>query len=493
MIWWLALVCGAASVPASLRWLRVAQREHYLPVVSRFAFRWWSSSTTNLALAVVGLLGVLGSVWALWPGFLSAGAQVGPTGLGVRGRTSSLAWTPRLRRVAAGSASLLTVLLVGGALLDVAVVVALAPLVVPAAVDSSLVALAPLERALGSRWVNRAARKLAAVGPEVVAVTGSYGKTTTKGYITHLLSGSRRVVATPASFNNRLGLARAINENLTPGTEVFVAEMGTYGPGEIADMCRWVKPAVAAIISLGPVHLERFKTEDRTVSAKSEILDGARVGVICTDHPLLARLASERGGSMEIIEVSSGETGAVRVDEGRLFVDGEEVALIPDRIFPCNLAVAVGVAQALGLTVEEITERLGGLPATEHRQTVTTSAAGFTVIDDTFNSNPAGAARALGVLAQHGGTRAVITPGMVELGPRQAAENRSFAEAASAVADHLVVVGRTNRRALLEGAEKGSASVTVVGSREKAVSWARANLGPGDAVLYENDLPDHYP
>jgi UDP-N-acetylmuramoyl-tripeptide--D-alanyl-D-alanine ligase len=82
---------------------------------------------------------------------------------------------------------------------------------------------------------------------------------------------------------------------------------------------------------------------------------------------------------------------------------------------------------------------------------------------------------------------------MVELGPLQDEENRRLAEVASDQVDHLVVVGRTNRRALLAGSGKGRASVTVVGSRAEAVEWVKANMGPGDAVLYENDLPDHYP
>jgi UDP-N-acetylmuramoyl-tripeptide--D-alanyl-D-alanine ligase len=81
----------------------------------------------------------------------------------------------------------------------------------------------------------------------------------------------------------------------------------------------------------------------------------------------------------------------------------------------------------------------------------------------------------------------------VELGRAQAEENRAFAEAASARVDHFVIVGRTNRSALREGSAKGRASVTVLGSRDEAVEWARENLAPGDAVLYENDLPDHYP
>ncbi|MBK5267062.1 MAG: UDP-N-acetylmuramoyl-tripeptide--D-alanyl-D-alanine ligase, partial [Acidimicrobiia bacterium] len=89
--------------------------------------------------------------------------------------------------------------------------------------------------------------------------------------------------------------------------------------------------------------------------------------------------------------------------------------------------------------------------------------------------------------------RVVVTPGMVELGDQQAIENRHFAEKAGSVADQLLVVARTNRRALLDGAANVSLPVIVVPSREAAVAWVRQNLGPGDAVLYENDLPDHHP
>jgi UDP-N-acetylmuramoyl-tripeptide--D-alanyl-D-alanine ligase len=99
----------------------------------------------------------------------------------------------------------------------------------------------------------------------------------------------------------------------------------------------------------------------------------------------------------------------------------------------------------------------------------------------------------LAEVGEPGGRRVVVTPGMVELGPRQAAANREFAAAAARVADDLVIVGATNRRALLAGAADGGAAVTTVDDREAAVAWVRGRLGAGDAVLYENDLPDHYP
>ena len=485
--WLLAATCLLVSIPAGLRWLRVAQREHYIPwTVSRFQWRWWRSSPVNNILDLVATAGLLGSLFDLRWGFLVVVAQIGPVGLPVRGVSAPLAWTARARRVAGLTSFFVVAGVVTGLLLDQAVVVVGPLYVMPFVVDLALWLLAPYEKRRGGEWVDKAASKLASVGAEVVAITGSYGKTTTKYYVAHLLSGSKRVVASPASFNNRMGLARAINENLTPGTEVFVAEMGTYGPGEIAELCQWIPPKVGAMVSIGPVHLERFATLENIVRAKSEILDRAEVGVICVDDPLLADLAKERGASMEIIEVSTGDG---------IVVDGRLVMQPPDGVFAANLAVALGICLALDIALELVVERVPDLPTAEHRQSVLMAGSGFTIIDDTFNSNPAGARSALEALlvAAAGGKTAVITPGMVELGRVQAEENRAFAEAASTRVDHFVIVGRTNRKALQEGSANGRASVTVVGSRDEAVDWARENLAPGDAVLYENDLPDHYP
>jgi len=123
------------------------------------------------------------------------------------------------------------------------------------------------------------------------------------------------------------------------------------------------------------------------------------------------------------------------------------------------------------------------------------------VIDDTFNSNPAGAALALALLAQGGqrdGRRFVVTPGMVELGPVQVQENAAFAQAAARIATDVVVVGRTNRRALTDGVLAArlrgeQVELRYARTRDDAVALVRSELGPSDAVLYENDLPDHFP
>jgi UDP-N-acetylmuramoyl-tripeptide--D-alanyl-D-alanine ligase len=143
---------------------------------------------------------------------------------------------------------------------------------------------------------------------------------------------------------------------------------------------------------------------------------------------------------------------------------------------------------------------LATLPPVPNRQALETLSTGALAVDDTFNSNPAGCRAALTTLCRHatdGAKRVVVTPGMVELGPVQADENRAWAALAARAATHLVIVGLTNRRALLAGAAEvppdARAQVVVVDRHDQAVAWVRARTAPGDVVLYENQLPDHYP
>lgn len=491
----------AASV-ALVRWLRVAQREHYLPVtVLRFVGRWWLLSP-NPVLGLLGLAGGLASVvlQSVVGAFLvSVIGVLAPVRLGVRGRTSPLAWTPRLRRVAAVAA----VPVLGGGLWSVLAessgAAAVSVIGVPIWVVMSLAIMGPIERRMGERWVREAGEKLEHSEVRVVAITGSFGKTTTKNYVAHLLGSHGGVVISPASFNNRLGLARAINEHLGPDTDIFVAEMGTYGVGEIRDLCTWIAPDIAVITALGPVHLERMGSEERIAAAKAEILERAPVGVINIDHPILAALAASERSRRKIVTVSTRDPEAyvfVNDAKGEVSVSGDTIGVFrPQSALGSNVGCAVAVAVALGLDLGEIGSRLDDLPAVPHRRAVGQSEKGFWIIDDTFNANPAGAEAALALMSQIAeGRKVVVTPGMVELGRLQLSLNQSLGRRIGETASDLVIVGRTNRRALRAGAaEAGLHSVIVAGSRDQAVSWVRSRLGPGDVVLYENDLPDHYP
>jgi len=512
----LALAAAAQLV----RWLRVLQREHYDPAATlRFLARWSSAPAGPgpaaalrrvISVSVLAVLAWVGAVatgltwWAV--GVAVVYGVACPRGLGLRGRTGPLRWTRRLS-AAAGASVLVTAMVLGAgvALGRPWPFAGAAVFGVPVIVSAAAAALAPFEARRARVFVERAAARLARVRPTVVAITGSYGKTSTKVHLAHLLGSDAGVVASPASFNNRAGLSRAINENLADGTRVFIAEMGTYGPGEIRELCEWCPPDVAVITALGPVHLERMGSLDVIESAKFEVTERARVVVVNVDDERLAqwpeRLATSgvrvrRAGSRD---ANADVRVALEGERWRVTVDGVALAdvVAPAGVHATNVACALAGALALGADPSALAERLASLAAVEHRSQVSTAPSGVVVVDDTFNANPQSAAAAVALLtASCAGRRVVVTPGLVELGPAASAANRELGARVAAAGDELVVVGRTNARALADGYDSSSPGplrARRVAHRDDAVAWVRSSLVAGDGVLYLNDLPDHYP
>jgi UDP-N-acetylmuramoyl-tripeptide--D-alanyl-D-alanine ligase len=506
----------AAAVLSTLRWLRVAQREHYIaPWVGVIEAVWLRTRPLALvqllvaiALTIVALVGVgLGvgdreSPWQLQLGLPVAFVilAVFPLGLGVRGRSSALAWTPRLRRllvawvVVFGGATALLALASGIAALAITLILA------PQLMDLALAIMAPIEKRLSRKYLVSARKRLTQVRPKVVAITGSYGKTSTKGYVAHLLSGAFSTVASPASFNNLMGLSRAVNDRVVPGTEVFVAEMGIYGEGEIRELSESFPPDVAAITTIGEAHLARMGTREVIFRAKAEITEKAGTVVLPIDDPLLLGLAEIcRAQGKTVITVSTdADTSAdvvVADSTVTVAVAGQKPETAPVTIsgvgHAVNLAVAVGIATALGVPLSQLAGRLAALPDSAHRAEVQRAASGVTIIDDTYNSNPVGAARAVEGAAAlaSGAPLVVVSPGMVELGPVQRDRNRAFAAQVHDAGGQLFAIGTTNRKALVDGAP----DARLFARREQAVAAALDQAGERGVILYENDLPDHYP
>jgi UDP-N-acetylmuramoyl-tripeptide--D-alanyl-D-alanine ligase len=541
---------SAAYVAQLLRWLRVLQREHYEPsAMARFVGRWSSPQIASipkskvhvaqLDVAVltaprddfqgahrheqdrlrprpergvrrpITLSHVLIFAFVVTLFFKNEGALVAvavvyglfsPWGLSLKGRTGSLVWTRRATTIGVVA----TIVSVAIALIGLVASrpwypAALVVWAVPVILDLVTRALRPYEEHRSQRFVDQAVARLERVHPRVVAITGSFGKTSTKNHLAQLM-GADGVVITPRSFNNRAGLSRAINENLADGTRVFVAEMGTYGPGEIRALCSWCVPEIAVVTAIGPVHLERMKSIDVIESAKFEITERASVVIVNVDDVVLARWPERLAGSGKRVRSagSTNETASVRVGvEGAnwvVSVDGDVVGTGPAivGVQPTNLACALAAALELGVSQPELLERVRRVSAIENRSNVVTAASGVAVIDDTFNANPASAASALKVLAglAPGGRRVVVTPGLVELGRDQYGENLALARRIAFNRMELVIVNRTNAVPLTIGFE---GPVRRFNTRDEAVTWVRSALVPGDAVLYLNDLPDHYP
>ena len=505
IVFW-AIVATLPMV-VGIKWLRVAQREHYVAGwTRRIAFGWGTARPVSwwpiIAAAAIEFVAPVLSEDSVWravgvPVVIYLVAIWWPWGLRFRGTSSRLQWTARLRRLAVLWLALSWVVVATISALSLSYGVVVFAFLAPVVMDLALVIVAPLEKALSKKWLVAAQKKLRQVNPRVVAVTGSYGKTSTKGYIAHLVAVKYSVVPSPASFNNLMGLARAVNDKLTPGTEVFVAEMGIFGEGEIRELSKSFPPEISAITTIGEAHLERMGSRASILRAKSEIVENAQTVVLPIDDPDLAALATRCASEgKRVIRVSgAGAAADVTVDpkKGTVTIGTDTVPVTIASVgHSVNVAVAVGIAHALDVPLALMAPRLGALPTAAHRAESQTAPSGALIIDDSYNANPVGAARAVdggAAMAQkRKGPFIVVTPGMIELGRVQVERNAALAARVKAARAELFVVGYTNRAALVSGHPQAQ----LFPDRTAAMAAALTRAGASGVILVENDLPDHY-
>ncbi len=383
----------------------------------------------------------------------------------------------------------------------------------------ALLALATLAvwpaQVLGAALLLRAARrKLRASNARVIGITGSYGKTSTKEFVSTLLAARYRVLKTPESYNTALGIARVLLRDLRPDHDYMVVELGAYKPGEIRRLCQLVRPRIGVLTAIGPQHLERFGSIERIAAAKYELIESLPadgVAVFNADDPRCRALADRTAG--QVIRYSVQEPpgpdvnlAAGPVEHGQrcasFTVQADDGAAQPVTVAllgltnVSNVVAAAAVARLCGLSLAEIASAARDIEPVPHRLQPIDGAGGVLVIDDAYNSNPVGAAAALDVLAAVPGRRKVlVTPGMVELGERHAVEHKTLGRRAAAVCDTVVLVGPARTAPILAGLRAAAfppEHVVVVASLAEATARLATLLGPGDVVLFENDLPDTY-
>ena len=377
------------------------------------------------------------------------------------------------------------------------------------------VVMYPVEASFRSYYV-RSAKRIFGRFPalRVVAVTGSYGKTSTKEIIAHVLSKRYRVLKTPRSFNTVMGICKVIREQLKPEHEVFVVEMGAYKKGEIARLCKLTPPHIGVLTAIGPQHLERFKTVEQVAEAKYELMsalpeDG--IGIFNGDDPFCRRLA-ERPASFatrlygfEPLDrpLDVWAANVTVTERGTEFdvstTHGETVRFVTrllgqHNVF--NILAAAVVGMESGLNLQEVADAVTDLEPVEHRLQRIDGTGGVVVIDDAYNANPAGVRAALEVLGGFpGGRKILITPGMVELGNEEAREHRQMGLLAAEVCDYVILVGPTRTQPIAEGLcakNFPTERLVVVQDLDEATRCLQTIVRPGDVVLFENDLPDTY-
>jgi UDP-N-acetylmuramoyl-tripeptide--D-alanyl-D-alanine ligase len=424
-----------------------------------------------------------------------------------------LAMTARAKRIYAIALVLAALVGIAAALIGALVVTwIVAVQLLPVTLIAANLLLAPAEIRVQRRYWNEARTKLDQLKPTVVAITGSYGKTSVKHIVGHVLETAAPTLITPGSVNTAMGIARVIRERLQPQHRYFVVEMGAYGIGSIRRLCALTPPHLGIVTAIGKAHYERFKSLDTVSHAKFELAEAARDNggsvIVASDtldfawprqfverHREIAITVGEDAAADLVIDSvrqeKDGIVAAIRWRGERYELRAPLYGLHHGR----NIAVAFAAACSLGLPPEDIVASLRSTPQIAHRLEVKRQANGTIVIDDAYNSNPVGFASALELLdalRQPDGRRILVTPGMVELGAEHESEHARIGRLAAEHADVLVAVA-PHRVAPLEAAFHETAPqrevVSCAGFAE-ARAWLDRNLRGGDVVLLENDLPD---
>ena len=377
-----------------------------------------------------------------------------------------------------------------------------------------LVALAgvvalPIERLIFHLYFRDAEKKLLE-NPRLIriGITGSYGKTSTKFILAEILSQKYNVLATPASFNTPMGVTRIIRERLTPSHQIFIGEMGARHVGEIKELSRLVHPTIGILTAVGPQHLDTFKTIERIEKTKYELIDALPqdgLGFFLHDDAIVTKLYEKTQKPKMLVGREGSEAWATDVSvspQGSHFTlhlkDWEPFACTTVLLGEHNISnilMAAAVAKHLGLNQEQIKRGILQCKPVEHRLQLLKTPGGVTVIDDAFNTNPSSSKRALQVLASFPGRRVIVTPGMVELGAEEANYNQEFGQAMASAVDVAVLVGKRHTEPIQKGLkEQGfpAENIHVAANLDEAIQIVNGIIKPGDVVMYENDLPDHY-
>jgi UDP-N-acetylmuramoyl-tripeptide--D-alanyl-D-alanine ligase len=366
-------------------------------------------------------------------------------------------------------------------------------------VEDAIAALQTLARRTYEAWAQ-----------PVVAITGSAGKTTTKDLTAHMLAfAGRRVLKSERNYNNGLGLPLAVLQMVSEGRspsdfDLAVLEMGMSSPtGEIARLVKITPPDIGVELLVAPVHLEYLGTIENIAKAKAELIEGLKpngTAVLNADDPLVIRMRDLHKGPVMTFgleneaDVTALEVDTRRFGESRFRLRtplGEAEARLPmaGRHNLMNALAAASVATCLGVSPAEIARSLSGVVPPKMRGEVLDFAAGFTVVDDSYNSNPRSLLSMVRTLSETeaGARRRIVVAGeMLELGPESTEMHRDVGVEIARLGIDVLWGVRGDAAYIVEGAREGGLSKDATlffESSEEAASALIKEIREGDLVL----------
>jgi UDP-N-acetylmuramoyl-tripeptide--D-alanyl-D-alanine ligase len=323
-----------------------------------------------------------------------------------------------------------------------------------------------------------------------------------------MISEQYNSLMTPASYNTPMGITRTIREMLKPIHRVFVCEMGADHVGDITELMEFVQPQIGVVTSIGPQHLNTFGSQENITKEKMqmiELLPQDGFGILNYDNEFIRNYKIQNkvetvtyGVHSRDVDYYADEIAYTASGSAFTVVHGDERIRLETKLLGelniLNILSAVACARHLGVEWKVIERAVRTMKQVEHRLELK-MINGHRFIDDAFNANPTGSAMALDVLGMMPGTRWIVTPGMIDLGPKQEEVNRNFGRQMKGKADEVILVGRSQTKPIYDGLQEAGFDmdhVSVVDRVNEAFAIVYQRADANDTILLENDLPDAF-
>jgi len=351
------------------------------------------------------------------------------------------------------------------------------------------------------RDVARAKEILETIKPIVIGVTGSYGKSTTKEFIAHLLSQKYKVAKTIGSQNTVLGVARCIIDGVRADTEFLVVEMGAYKKGEVRAISEIVRPSIGVVTGIEPQHLSLFGSVENIKAAKFELIEtladnGMAIfnfsNPFCQELAKKARKLSKRLSVLDYYQtkiVSKTINGiSFEVYEGK---DRKRLyAPVMGEHFVENLGGAILIARKLGVSWEKIKKGCKTLEMPDKTMAVYKLKGGSYIVDDSYNSTPRGFSSALAYLRLFPNSeKVVITPGVIELGSVSGGVHRKLGKEMAMIVDEIILTDSEFERDLAIGLGLKRNKLLVMKDPIVLENKIKGMINKGSVILLEGKVP----
>lgn len=342
-----------------------------------------------------------------------------------------------------------------------------------------------IEKYLFSIYKKEAKQKLASMkNLEIIAITGSYGKTSIKNFVAQMLEKKYRVYKTPRSVNTLGGIMADVNNSLPEDSEIYVCEAGAREHGDIYDIATFVEPQTVVVGRVGEAHIEYFKTIENIKRTKLELMHSPRLKKAFIHNSVTNEPHEKVTFFGDEIKNINATLEGIDFD---LEVDGETYHLHSDilgEFQTMNIAVAFRIAKAFGLSREELIEGVARLTPVDHRLQLI-KAGGKIILDDGYNGNIDGMLEGVRLCSLHKGDKVIVTPGLVESTEEL---NIKLINAINGVFDTVIVTGSLNAE-LFKKHLKVKNKI-ILQDKSKLTQLLANQTKSGDIILFANDAPN---